>query len=527
MSAGPLSYPGRCLRKLKSAKRWWIPIALLTVVLVNLAGALMPRIYLSQAVVRVHEPKGFMAPGAAGAALPIGDRLRIIREEVTSLNFLTQIAHREKFDEAIPPGTAEYALLLQKMSDAIGLEARAQDAFEISYRAETPEKARRLTRAIIEQYVQNINWEYEKQTRKSEAIIKSQLDDGRQKFESAQSDILKFKNNHLSEIPEAQPEHVRQLSELRTQQQSDTNQINALRDSIAQAKLKLGNADQEAAAEAAVPAESKEIQQLLKEKKDLELMMNTLLQNFTPKHWKVKQVQTQLLRVKEQIKLAQTSQAHQTAKAQGKFRQGIEESIAQYKREEARLVEQIANTARQAQTHEQCLANIPRNQVELDRLEGVRRRAEEQMSAIAQKMDEARLASATGRQELGPTFEVMTPPSLPPVPVFPKRGHVIQGGILLGLLAGAAVIGFLAILDSSLHSMEEARRAVQMPLLGVVQRIVTHAEEERRARSRRQKIIGLGAGLTLLIFAAIAGYLHYHESFKHSFENALNLINRW
>ena len=69
-------------------------------------------------------------------------------------------------------------------------------------------------------------------------------------------------------------------------------------------------------------------------------------------------------------------------------------------------------------------------------------------------------------------------------------------------------------MDTAVRTIDEARQLIRMPLLGVMQRIITAQEALRLRRRRRRRIIGLGAGATMLAALVIVSFLFWQEPIK-------------
>jgi polysaccharide chain length determinant protein (PEP-CTERM system associated) len=101
-------------------------------------------------------------------------------------------------------------------------------------------------------------------------------------------------------------------------------------------------------------------------------------------------------------------------------------------------------------------------------------------------------------------FRLIDPPRVSPKPVAPNR-YALLGIALLVSLGGGFFAAFAAAqLRPVFYDTNELRLKTELPILGVVSRIVGDAEQ-RRSRSDRLRVVGATGGLVLAYLIAMAG----------------------
>ncbi|MCL5269147.1 MAG: Wzz/FepE/Etk N-terminal domain-containing protein, partial [bacterium] len=209
----------RYLAKLKTTKRYWVPLALAVVFGANFAGLLLPKKYDSSALVTIHEPQFMDLSGfQVRTMLSIKDRLETIREEMTSFSFLAKIARDLNLDAGIEPNSLRYEQLIRRMERSITLFVKNQDLFEITYRADTPLRARDVAAAIVNQYLINSSQYYQNKTSSAVKFLESELTEEKNRLSAAEDAVKKYKSEHITEIPEAQEANLRRLEQLQLAQ---------------------------------------------------------------------------------------------------------------------------------------------------------------------------------------------------------------------------------------------------------------------------------------------------------------------
>lgn len=523
MAVSTFSIP-RFVNTLRTTKRWWIPLGVGVVLALNGLGLLLPRKYKAQAIVAIHETKMEQLTGAASGIIKIEDRLDTIREEMTSFAFLQLVVAKLNLDAGLAPDSPQYERMIKRMAEQIELRVKEKSLFTLAYTAETPRKAADITQTIIDLYIQHSNSFFERRIRTNEAMLTAQLEGARRDLDQALAAVMKYKNEHLKEIPDAQDEHLKQISLAKIDLHNAESQLASLRDNQAFALQKLAKMDRELKA-GNTPLESEAMRQLKSQRQTAELKLNTLLQNFKDSHWQVKDVRTELAEIDKQIERQKQDEVQEIVSEPNQAYLDLQEQVEQYKRTEQKLINDITAQQKIIQTIEIYLTNIPRHQVELDRLENVRERAEERVDMLMKRLDEARITRAIGKEGLGPSFDVRDRPRVPQVPSSPNRKKIAALSVAAGGAAAMALVYLLTLLDGTVRSAGELKGVLQMPVLGMMQCVRTAAEELRLRQRRRRRLLGWGAGMVLLLVVAVAGVLAKYGA-AQSVEALRGLLNR-
>ncbi len=98
-------------------------------------------------------------------------------------------------------------------------------------------------------------------------------------------------------------------------------------------------------------------------------------------------------------------------------------------------------------------------------------------------------------------FRVLDAAIVPTKPVSPRMGIVVLLGILGGIAAGVGVIMALDLMDSSVRSVDTAKK-LGVPILAVIPTIQTHAETARVRKKDRLLYGAVGVYLTMVLAVA-------------------------
>lgn len=531
--ASPSFNVGRFLLMLKTMKRWWVAVLLLVIVGGNVGGLLLPSKYEAQAFVAIHEPKIETISQLSNQVLNVEDRLKNIREELTSPDFLKVIAARENLDAGIQPDTPQYQKLLQNMAAAITLTVKEQAHFAISYLASSPEQAQHVTRAIVDQFIKVSDDYYNSKATSLVSLVDDQLKDAKAQLKVSQEAVSKYENEHYNEIPSALERHVKRLSELGTQKQADIIGLQVVQEKLDLANKMLETMDPNATVVRGPDGQASSVEKLIQEKQALEVKANLLLKDFTPAHPQVVDVRAQIAELDRLILETQKTKdnapalpkSDRTAIPNKEYAQ-LHSQISAYQIEETRLKGKVDEDTRQIGEIERYVNNIPQYKTPLDQLENDRRLKEDQVNQLTRKVSEARMTIAIEQRGMGPSFEIQQYPLLPQIATWPNRQKIFILSVGMALIATLGLLYLMTVFDSAVRSVDEARDILKMPILGMVQRIITPAEELMMRQRRRRQFLSVGMAMTIIIVVLVVGLTLYRDSLEHSLETMRNYI-KW
>jgi len=193
---------------------------------------------------------------------------------------------------------------------------------------------------------------------------------------------------------------------------------------------------------------------------------------------------------------AQTSFAQQSAEAEGhrasQRRVAAEEEMQRLENLAAEIQNQLAATPAVA-----------------EKLDGLERRYQHLFSSyqdFSNRRLEATVQAQLERRQLGEQFRVLEAAFVAPEPSSPNRPVLM----ILTLMLSVAVAGALGIVleatDSSVHTVRQLQKAIQLPVLASIPQIML--ESDRRAL-RRQRIRTGVAAVTMVVFALAGGFGSY------------------
>jgi capsular polysaccharide biosynthesis protein len=156
----------------------------------------------------------------------------------------------------------------------------------------------------------------------------------------------------------------------------------------------------------------------------------------------------------------------------------LDRQVATGQAEEARLKGVIAE-------YQSKIDVLPTRESELVELTRDYDTLQETYSGLLRKREESKLAANLQRRQIGETFKVIDPASLPQRP-FNQRQKLLAlaGGTFGGLALGLALIGLLEYRDSSFKSEEDVMRVLRLPVLALVPVMVSETDLQLQRRRK-------------------------------------------
>jgi uncharacterized protein involved in exopolysaccharide biosynthesis len=154
----------------------------------------------------------------------------------------------------------------------------------------------------------------------------------------------------------------------------------------------------------------------------------------------------------------------------------IDQQIVSGEREEQALKSSISS-------YERLLAGVPTREAELVQLNRDYTTLDASYKELLKKKEASELAANVERRQIGETFRVIDPASVPQRPFNQMwRLQVIVGGGIGGLILGLGLVGLREFRDSSFKSEEDVIRVLELPVLALVP--VMGSPDKSRPRRR-------------------------------------------
>jgi polysaccharide chain length determinant protein (PEP-CTERM system associated) len=436
--------------------------------------------------------------------LQMGQRIEGLRTKILSRTFLNSLISDDKF-KLYPRLVQNYTMedaIAQMQKDVLvapyGLSAgagRGQSAFIVKFRYPNKYKAKQVVERLVTEFVnQNVFLQSDsaKQTR---GFIGDQLKDAKDKLETIQTNIVKFRERNAGRLPENAAYNGQELGTL----ENRLNQFDGTVSNLQMEKSGLRNTLQSradmlgfmtAATEESAPAQARRDQSLAQldraiqnEESNLAVLRQTYRDGFP----KIKEQVAKIDNLKQQREQEQAKQEQQEQPVQpADAKKGLtvrDAATLQQQRDLIKAVQtQIDNVDLVVQRTAADKAKVEKQ------IEAVRAKIEaspeidQQYAALSQdlllakanyedltkKEGQSQTVQDIQERHVGEQLEVLDQASLPANPVEPNRLVISAVGVGMGLMLGLVLAGAKEAKDSSLKNLKDVRAYTNLPVLSSI-----------------------------------------------------------
>lgn len=494
----------------------------------------------------------------------VEERIQILTQRIMSRSRLLEIVNRfDLYSELREKRTTEEIMGI--MRDEIQLETISADvidtrtgrptqatiAFTLSYQGKDPAVVQRITNVLASFYLEENLKIRERQARDTSSFLEDELNSLKVHLNDLERKIARFKEKHLSELPELMHLNIQTLTHIRRDIQQVDQDLKMLEDRKIYLQgqletikphspwisstgeriptpeerleiLKMQLTSASATLSDRYPDVVKlknEIEELGKQvslKQDLadkgkrlaalRTDLKTLLNHHTEKYpdvistrHKIKTLESEIAKLSEEGNPVPVASAKPDNPAYINLATQIESVTLQIeakKREREEL-------KRNVEDYQRRLEKTP--QVEKAYL-GLTRDRENSWSRyqeILKKLMEARVAEGMEQEQKAERFTIIEPAQHPEKPFKPNRLAILLISVILGIGAGVGYASVAEFMDRSVKSSDDLFAATGIPVLVSV----PYIETRREIRSRRVKKIIV---FSLLLLVIACGILAFH-----------------
>ena len=512
------------IEKLRRSWLVWVPLAILAILFVNALGFLLPPRYESEATVRVY-PSQSDGNAIVKETLSPDDRLKTLKQEITDFNFISKVAGQVGIGTSMHPDSKEYDRLIRGVIKDVTISVPTGDIFRVSYTGDSPELTQRVVEAILKEYFLRSNAIWENRAKLKVTFYEGEKQKAELKLAEVQEEIRLYKEANSDTIPEALIEHQKRMGNLQTQQQIAEQELRGVRDGVTMLEQRRQNMKENVETQR-IRQPNDVLTSLNKEKRELDSQLKSLLENYTEQHPDVIKTKNRLKLVEDDI--AQQEEAPNdtvTTELNPQF-VALQDAITALEIKRSSLLAQI-DSQRNAMTELQKLIDLaPASELDLTRRMNELRMAQDKVAQLTTALNQAIAVQAIESEGQGPTFEVVNQPRKPTSPSSPNRAKIGAVSVVFGGGIAMALVLLLTLMDTAVRSVEEARGLLKMPVLGVVQRIVSMREEARLRRRRRFQLASVATLLLLISASVVMGVTVYREPLAKQLKVVQSLIQK-
>ncbi len=510
-------------------KRRWVLSASVFLVIMGMGVAyclFWPPVYQATCLVVVQPQK---VPGdivKPTVTTKLEDRLQIITQQVLSRTRLMEIIKRfDLYPELrgkLPPDE-----LAEVMRKNITIKITRQNYFTITFVYPDPQKVAAVTNAIAAFYVDTNLRLREQDAVGTARFLGRELTRLKNQLAEWEAKILAFKEKHLHELPEARPENIKLINQLRQELQHLDNYLVAVRRRILGYESEMRRVQEfieqmkqrkaEFVARGGAGGASSEFEAAANPEM-IRRKLEELRVKYTDEHPDVKRLKKLLARALAMRKKRLAELAKQ-AKKKGVNPEDLKKAELERQIEQSRITLKKIQ-ARIAQANEEIKQILAKRKATLEQIKIINKRienapaVEEKLKQLTRGYDElarayeklhskwleATMSANLERTQRGEQFEVVDAAQVPEEPYRPNVRRAIPLAFALALMAGIGVAFGLSYIETSFISVAQLEEMAGLPVLVVLPFLAT--EEEKSRKKLRTAIL---VGIFALLFLAVMG----------------------
>lgn len=421
-----------------------------------------------------------------------------------------------------------------------GSNGRNVPAFTVSFKYEDRLMATRVVQELDGRFISANKSDRSNASTQSKDFFQEQADQAKKEVDAIEAKLAQFRAANNGRLPDQVENNVRQLTGLQSSYSFLTSSRNRaeMEKLNVEANLRIEKGrkaeltreiPQTVAAGAAAP-KSERLQEAEREVRTLEDNLQSLRQRFTDEYPDVKSYRNRLDIAKKRRdevvqeeaearkNMAQPGQP--VANRQERMNvleidgniQRLESQSAAKDLEMAQYDSQIKQVQSNMAKIESQINAAPLGEQQYSDLLRERDLAKDKYVNLSAKLNQAEISQDLENRGQGDNLELLDPPSVPQTPTEPKRPLVIGMGAGLGLLLGLVIAGAREMKDTSLKNLKDVRAYTQIAILGSVPLL----ENDFVVRRRRRMAWLAWTTACLLAVVTMAGSVVYYYYFYYA-----------
>ncbi len=460
----------RVLRALR--RRWYYALA---VAVLTLAGGIYyaltaPPVYRATAII---EDTSSSRGSQFNSDLPVLDEMMGSSDKASIQTQVAKLSSSWVMDGAKKRLSPPVRQLMDKGSvvDTGVVPQTGTNLIGVSVLAHHPKVASELATEICQEYIYQSLQRNREAMKGSLAYAKNQLDTVQKRLFIAQEQLKNYKQSQGTMNLESESQQiVVRLSDAQTRLQA----IESERAANALQRQKLASLIARTPESKVVPTriiQSPQVNDLKNKLNELNLQLSTLRSTYTDAYPQVGELRRQIADIEKSIAAARKTQISDWSRIENPQRQQLLQKMTELEGEVEAAASRQAYLSREVAEASARLQNLPQKELGMSRLmANVASLAAAQQNLenkyqLLRISEEAKIADAI----------IMQVAEAPDAPVAPNRKRVILYALVLGLVAGIGLTVALDSLDNRIRDEDDAKRTINLPILGSVPLIkVTH-----------------------------------------------------
>jgi polysaccharide chain length determinant protein (PEP-CTERM system associated) len=408
---------------------------------------------------------------------------------------------------------AQQEATIESVTSNLSIQSSGRDnLYILGYRDSDPETAKRVVQSLVSIFVESSLGATRKDTSTATTFINEQIKAYETKLEEAETRLKEFRLKNIANIAgdgkdsaAAMSELSAQLERARLEYREAVNARDAAKAQLEAEKARGGaqTTMQSLIQESSVSVSTPELDARLAE---LRRNLDALLQRYTDQHPDIITTRKLIKDLEEQRKreLAELRKAAMSMPSAGPAggTPAAQEMVRLLATSEVQVAALRARVDEYSSRYAQAVAALktaPQIEAEAAQLNRDYAIQKKNYEDLVQRREQASLSGELDVASGVADFRVIDPPRANPKPVAPNRLLLLAGAMVAALGLGLFTTFAATQLRPVFHDADDLRARVELPILGVVTRLVTDAD---RGRQRVDLIrFSAGAGGLLVMFA--------------------------
>ena len=445
----------------------------------------------------------------SAATVRIEDRLQSINQQILSRTRLERIIQDFNLYADLRK-TEIMEDIVEGMRKDISVETVKGDAFRVSFTADDPRAAMRVTERLASFFIDESLKDRELLAESTNQFLEAQLEDARSRLIENEKKLQEYRRQHDGELPTQVDANMQGLHGSEMQVQALIDSMNRDRDSRLVLERMIANDTADGSASSGGPggndgpAGGPAAAQLRQAQADL----RSLQLKFKPDH---PDVINQKRRVAELQKVAEAELAAQpvsdqpagTPPAEVARRNRLQDEKATLDKLDQQIAAKSAEEQRlrgNMKEYQKRIEAAPGRETELIELMRDYGTIQQTYSSLLSKKEESQIAANLERRQIGEQFKILDPARLPERPSSPNRPRLYLLGAISALAFGFACAAGAEYFDRSMRSEEDVRMALNLPVLATIPLLRSNKAPKRYFRAALAASLG---GAAIVAAAAI------------------------
>ncbi len=397
----------------------------------------------------------------------------------------------------------QHEMLINRLEKEVRVsDTRRDNVFVISYQNADAKLAARVVDALLNILVERHLGESRRDASQSKQFIDEQIKALEAKLQKAELRLKDFKQRNLGVMPGSGGDYFARLETQAGQREQAELQLAEAVNRRDERRSQLSRVNQlldelpEGASAIPHPLDGRI--------EKLEGQLDEMLMRYTENHPDVVSTRDLIgrLKAKREDELLQESTADDES-GEGVSRRGVENPMYQQLKiatgaaeaEVAALQTRVEEFKRREEELKKLIDTSLSVETEFSRLNRDYAIDKRNYEELVKRREALKLAEEAGESTEAVQFNVIEPPRVPLLPTFPNRPLFNLAVLLIGWGSGAAVAWLFGMLSPTVFTREALEQLTELPVLGVVTRKWTQAQQLRR----RMEVASFGVGCAFLV----------------------------